>query len=178
MKENKLHIGVGNAYLDGWLNLDIFSNCRADIYSSALAIPYPRESFELIYACHILEHFNRHLIMSALTHWKDLLIPGGILRLSVPNFDAIIRYYQNTGNLKNLLGLLYGGQNSLLNEHHIIFNENLLSEYLHKVGFKDIRFWDWINTIHAQVDDYSQAYLPHMDKQNGLIMSLNMEATK
>jgi len=27
------------------------------------------------------------------------------------------------------------------------------------------------------VDDYSQAYLPHMDK-NGLLMSLNLEAVK
>jgi hypothetical protein len=28
------------------------------------------------------------------------------------------------------------------------------------------------------MDDYSQSYLPHMDKENGTLMSLNLEAVK
>jgi len=28
------------------------------------------------------------------------------------------------------------------------------------------------------MDDHSQAYLPHMDKENGILISLNIEATK
>ena len=27
-------------------------------------------------------------------------------------------------------------------------------------------------------DDYSQSYLPHMDKENGMLMSLNLEGRK
>ncbi|RPJ57790.1 MAG: methyltransferase, partial [Dehalococcoidia bacterium] len=26
--------------------------------------------------------------------------------------------------------------------------------------------------------DYSQAYIPHMDKENGILISLNVEATR
>jgi hypothetical protein len=46
------------------------------------------------------------------------------------------------------------------------------------VGFQQVRRWDWRNTDHSQVDDYSQAYLPHLKKQNGQLMSLNLEAIK
>ena len=47
-----------------------------------------------------------------------------------------------------------------------------------KNGFSDIQEWDWRKVDHGHIDDYSQAYLPHMDKENGLLMSLNIEAKK
>ncbi len=43
----------------------------------------------------------------------------------------------------------------------------------------NVRLWDWKTTPpHGYVDDYSQAYLPHMDKRGGKRMSLNVEADK
>lgn len=174
----KLHIGPGKAYLPGWVNVDILATTHCDVYSNALAIPYPRGSFFLIYASHVLEHFNRHLILAALTHWRDLLMPGGVLRLSVPNFDAIVKRYLENRNVKELIGLLYGGQDSCFNEHHIVFDEASLSEVLQAVGFTSIRPWDWKKVEHSEYDDYSQAYLPHLDRQHGRLMSLNLEAEK
>ena len=41
-----------------------------------------------------------------------------------------------------------------------------------------IRLTYWEETEHAQFDDHSQAYLPHMDKENGTLMSLNVECIK
>ena len=64
----RLHIGPGINYLPGWENIDIFSNIKADLYNSALALLYPRETFEIVYASHILEHCSWHIIMLALTH--------------------------------------------------------------------------------------------------------------
>jgi len=174
----KLHIGPGNTYLPGWKNVDIFSNVRADIYSSALALPYDRGSFDIIYASHVLEHFNRHLVTAAVNHWRDLLKPGGVLRLSVPCFDAIVAYYMKTNDLNSLMGLLYGGQSNFLDQHHIVFNKSILTIILSQAGFREMREWVWQETEHSDHDDYSQAYLPHMDKESGLLMSLNLEAVK
>ena len=53
-----------------------------------------------------------------------------------------------------------------------------LKKILEEVGFKNIKRYDWKNTIHKHYDDYSQAYIPHMDKENGILMSLNVEAVK
>ena len=44
--------------------------------------------------------------------------------------------------------------------------------------FVNVRRYDWRQTIHKDYDDHSQAYYPHMDKENGLLMSLNVEADK
>jgi hypothetical protein len=38
--------------------------------------------------------------------------------------------------------------------------------------------YDWRDTEHSELDDFSQSYLPHMDKDNGKLMSLNIEAVK
>ena len=173
----KLHIGPGKAYLPGWENVDIFSNVKADMYASALALPYPQKTFDIIYASHILEHINRNMTLAALSHWRSLLKVKGVLRLAVPDFDAITTYYVDNG-LDSLLGLLYGGQRFYLDAHCCVFDYAYLTKLLFSVGFITVRRWDWRNTEHTQFDDYSQAHLPHMDKENGLLMSLNVEAVK
>lgn len=173
----KLHLGVGKCYIPGWVNIDIFSTVSADLYANMSALPYDRNSIDVIYASHVLEHVNRHVVRTVLNHWYDLLVPGGLLRLSVPNFSAIITRYNMTHNLSELMGLLYGGQNSPLNVHHIIFDMDLMTEYLRTVGFRNITVYDWKQTSHNMYDDYSAAYLPHGD-QDGVHMSLNVEAIK
>ena len=44
--------------------------------------------------------------------------------------------------------------------------------------FKDVKLYDWKKTEHSNYDDHSQAYFPHMDKDNGLLVSLNVESQK
>ena len=58
------------------------------------------------------------------------------------------------------------------------FDFDILERDLTLLNYKNIKIWDWKNTEHNNIDDYSQAYLPHMDKENGLLMSLNIEAIK
>lgn len=174
----RLHLGSGKVYLPGWTNVDIFTSCKADEYADVTSLPYDKESFDLIYASHILEHVHRHMVVATLSHWRDILKPEGILRLAVPNFAAIARYYEDSGDLDHLIGLLYGGQNYHLNRHTIAFDAHTLSRDLIRAGFGVVQYWDWEDTEHSEFDDYSQCYLPHMDKENGMLMSLNLEATK
>jgi predicted SAM-dependent methyltransferase len=175
---NKLHIGCGKNYIPGWTNLDLFSSVKADVYADITALPFDRGSFDLIYASHVLEHVQRNTVVATLSHWRDLLKEGGVLRLAVPNFEAVVKWYSKTGNLMDVLGLLYGGQNHPKNNHFVTFDSNTLRRDLIRAGFSEIRFWDWKTTDHAAFDDYSQCYLPHMDKDNGMLMSLNLEAVK
>lgn len=174
----KLHLGCGKNYIPGWTNVDLFSSVKADVYADITALPFDRGSFDLIYASHVLEHVQRHTVIATLSHWRDLLKDGGVLRLAVPNFEAIVERYNSHHNLRELIGLLYGGQNHPKNNHFITFDAITLTTDLVSAGFRDIMYWDWEETEHAKFDDYSQCYLPHMDKKNGLLMSLNLEAKK
>lgn len=38
-----------------------------------------------------------------------------------------------------------------------------------------MRLRDWRDVEHRKHDDYSQSYIPYMDKENGQLMSLNVE---
>ena len=58
------------------------------------------------------------------------------------------------------------------------FDQSTLSNLLIETGFKKPRIWDWRKTEHSEVDDFSQAYFPHMDKEKGLLFNLNIEASK
>lgn len=175
----KLHIGTGKNYLPGFTNVDIFSNIQADVYADMTSLPLDRESFDLVYACHVLEHAHRHMIIATLTHWRDLLKAGGILRLAVPDFSKIVEWYNKTGNLDDVTGLLYGRQDIHLNRHTITFDANTLRRDLMRAGFETIRYWDWRTTEHAQFDDYSQARLPGFsDGPDTVWVSLNLEAVR
>lgn len=62
--------------------------------------------------------------------------------------------------------------------HKILCYCHLLERVLKDAGFKNIGLYDWKSTEHADVDDHSQAYYPHMDKDNGILVSLNMQCNK
>lgn len=177
----KLSIGCGKAFFpreQGWTNLDLFESVQADVYADMTALPFDRNMFDLVYASHVLEHAHRRCILATLSHWRDILKPGGILRLAVPDFEACVDWYNRTKDLPSLIGLLYGGQNHPKNSHTIAFDRKTLTEALYKVGFEKVRKWEWRTTEHAEFDDYSQAYLPSMDKDRGLLVSLNLEANR
>jgi len=65
-----------------------------------------------------------------------------------------------------------------LNFHHTAFDFKTLSEDLYGIGFKEVYNYEWRDTEHGDIDDFSQSYIPHMDKESGMLMHLNIEAIK
>ena len=177
----KLHVGCGSKYIEGFIHVDLQELKHIDYNVSVDNLNFAKEgSADLVYACHVLEHFGRNEYMNVLKEWYRVLKKGGVLRISVPNFEAVTSYYtQKEKNLEKLLGLLVGGQKiGQYDYHKMIFDEDLLKKALLEIGFSTINRYDWRETEHTNIDDYSQAYLPHMDKENGMLMSLNLEARK
>jgi len=175
----KLNLGCGDRKIHGFINVDVRPECKPDavIDLHAVSTLYHGKA-ELVYACHVLEHFPRKDIQKILADWINCLKPGGTLRISVPDFDQIIKMYLIEKDLSKLYGYLYGGQKNKFDFHCTVFNFESIKEILEDLGLVEVRRYDWKLTEHAFVDDYSQAYLPHMDKLNGTLMSLNVEATK
>jgi hypothetical protein len=175
----KLHLGCGEKILEGYINVDIRESLRCDVIDDIKELKkFDVDSAEEIYACHVLEHFSRNEYKFVLTRWYDVLKNGGVLKISVPNIEEVINQYNKGIKLKTLMGLIYGGQTYKENYHYVGFDFKTLKEDLENIGFKTISIWDWKNTEHSHIDDYSQCYLPHMDKVNGTLMSLNIIAIK
>lgn len=181
MTKNELliHLGCGKKIIPGWVNVDILPHCDSVVSDDVSTLEtFEDNSADEIYACHVLEHFGRHKTHDVLSIWNKKLKPGGILRVSVPNFRAICDWYFISNNINDVLGLLVGGQKDEFDYHKVVFDFHSLANMLRQAGFEDIDYYDWNDLDHSYLDDYSQAYLPHMQKESGMLMSLNVIAKK
>jgi len=174
----KLHLGCGTKKLPGYTNIDIENNTDPDVVLDIKNIYPTYKNVNEIYACHVLEHFGRNEYKEVLNNWYQALARGGVLRISVPDFYQVCQEYTANKNLTMLLGFLNGGQKNKYDFHYMNFDFSLLAIALQDIGFKNIVRYNWKLTEHSHIDDYSQAYLPHMEKDNGRLMSLNIRATK
>jgi predicted SAM-dependent methyltransferase len=177
----KINLGCGwRNFGKDWIHIDGGDYPHLDS-KDIFNLPYEDNSIDLIYASHVIEYFDREEIISILNKWKNKLKQGGILRIAVPNFSEIARLYAVEGyDLQKFIGLLYGKMDmgNQVIYHKTVYDFNSLKNVLSKCGFSNVNHYDWKNTEHCGFDDHSQAYLPHMDKQNGVLMSLNIEAKK
>ena len=175
----KLHLGCGKRYIPGYVHIDAVDYPHIDHVASIDNLSFISDlSIEVIYNCHVLEHFKRKEVERVLHEWFRVLKPGGVLRISVPDFAKLSEVYQRYGKLDMVIGALFGRGDYLYNIHYNVFDFDSLSEALKKAGFNNMQRYDWRKTEHAEMDDYSQAYIPHMDKENGTLISLNVECTK
>lgn len=177
----KLNIGCGNRnFGNEWIHIDgaNFKHIdNSDIYLKT----FKNNSVDLIYSSHFIEYFDRDDVKKILIKWRKVLKKNGILRIAVPNFKTCAELYtKGLYPLDNFLGPLYGRMkmSNKLIYHKTVYDFESIKDILLNIGMRNITIYDWRDTEHAKFDDHSQAYLPHMDKTNGTLISLNVESVK
>ena len=179
MNKIKLNLGCFNRKIHGFVNIDIREDVNPDVVDDVFKLnTFKKESVDLIYACHVLEHADYKESETALRRWFEVLKRGGVLRLAVPDMEAHFAHYYYHKDLRLLHSTFWGSQKHPYDYHKNGWDFKKLKEDLTNVGFRVILKYDWRKTEHFYVDDYSQTYYPHMDKEHGKLMSLNVEATK
>lgn len=188
----KLHLGCGKNPLKGYVNVGLADFPHIDVRADVRKLPFKDESATIIYASHLLEYFDRCCEIDGkveahevLKEWKRVLVPGGIIRVAVPDFAALVQVYNKYKNLnpKNgVLGPIYGHWPipGGMVCHKTIYDFDTLSQTLTKAGFIGIKYWDWKQVFVGEnigFDDQSKAYWPPFD-ENGIHVSLNLEAMK
>lgn len=175
----KLHLGCGKRQIPGFVHIDVVDYPHVDHVSAIDNLTFLQDdSAALIYNCHVLEHFKRRDVERVLREWRRVLRPGGTLRTAVPDFAQLAEVYGRWKRLDLVMGPLFGRQDYLYNIHYNVFDFESLKAALVNAGFVNVRRYDWAETEHANVDDFSQAYIPHMDKKSGILISLNVECEK
>jgi predicted SAM-dependent methyltransferase len=180
----KLHLGCGQRIIPGFVHVDLADLPHVDYRHDVRRLPmFGDGTVELIYASHVLEYFDRVEVCAVLAEWRRVLAPGGTLRVAVPDVEALGTVYRDTHDLSLILGPLYGrwpvdSSGDAVLYHRTAYDFSSLRAVLESAGFSGVRRFDWRDTEHAAVDDYSQAYLPHLDKQHGTLISLNVQCQK
>ena len=108
----KLHLGCGEKHFPGFFHIDVLDHPHVDHQGPVDQLGHiASDSVELIYASHVLEHFGRNQIEGVLREWFRVLRPGGVLRLAVPDFAAVVDVYESEGlerGRSGLIGLVCG----------------------------------------------------------------------
>jgi predicted SAM-dependent methyltransferase len=135
-------------------------------------------SVDLVYACHVLEHFSHLTVPQVLREWGRVIKPGGRLCLSVPDFDKIVHIYNETGQRVDvIINALMGGQEYAYNYHRVIFTESYLSGLLLQAGFSRVASWAPDDGgVGHDVHDWSRRMFQVGER--AFPISLNLEAIK
>jgi len=178
----KINLGCGpRNFGKDWIHIDGSDFPHID-HHDIINLPFKEEEVDLIYASHVLEYFDRDEVNEVLTNWKKVLKRGGALRIAVPDFEACAKLYVNESvPLSAYVGMFYGKWKMTEDTtiyHKTIYDYVSLKQVLQNAGFTYINKWNWKDVEHASIDDFSQAYLPYMDKENGTLVSLNVECYK
>ena len=173
-----LHVGCGLINHPHFINIDAYPYPHVhfvrDIRSPRM---WESSAADLIYACHVLEHLERSVVSSVLSNWCRFLKRGGVLRLSVPDFDALLYIYERCGrNVSEIAPPLMGGQINRLDFHRSVYNRAFLRNLLVDVGFREVREWDPLNCVHHDFNDWAN-FCWSVDGEK-IPISINFEAFK
>jgi predicted SAM-dependent methyltransferase len=173
-----LHLGCGGVDHPEFVNVDGYPFPHVDFVQTIDRLPrFKTGTVDLIYASHCLEHFHYRATVDVLTEWNRVLKRGGILRLSVPDFDKLVDLYQARGRDPDVvIEQLMGGQNNRYNFHYTALSEVNLTRALLAAGFSSVRPWQPGTNPLTTFADFS-VYQKEVDGR-GHEISLNIEAVK
>lgn len=130
-------------------------------------------SCEEVYASHVVEHLGYDRgVSDALKEFHRVLVPGGRLRLSVPDMDTLCSLFvhpQTDLNEKfHLMRMLFGGRLDAADVHLAGFNFDFLRDFLTRAGFR---------TIH-RVPEFHEFEDTSRARFRGILVSCNIQAFK
>jgi predicted SAM-dependent methyltransferase len=174
-----VHIGCGKTNSPEFINVDARPLAHIHIVTDDItSLPdFNNGTVDLVYMCHILEHIKRKDLKRVLSEMKRVLKNGGILRISVPDFDKLIEVYSASGKDMNAISYqLMGGQDHEYNIHYSVFNYQSLSGLLKEVGFQKVVSWNPDNCKYHNFKDRATREIKVGGKKYPI--SLNLEAVK
>ena len=164
-EELKLHLGSGSDLRAGWVNVDLRDRDRAEAIPDATFINYdlrrglPVEvgSCAYIYSSHFFEHLEYRHGVRLMRDCHRALRPGGVFRISLPDFRGLFtRYLQSGGqnrsagriNLLKVLPDLEPGTETIVDhinygvyqrgEHKYIYDQEKIMLLLQRIGYSSV----------------------------------------
>ncbi len=150
----KLHIGCGDAALDGWVNIDLAPYPAVDaVHDVTKALPYSECRF--IFAEHFLEHLGLDDAVLFLARCREALAADGVLRLTTPNLDWVWATHYHPGDwptpkhaVDDCLRLnrsFYGWG------HRFLYNPQMLDVVVRSAGFARLARCDRGESEHPEL---------------------------
>jgi hypothetical protein len=142
----KLHLGCGQRYLEGYLNVDFPLSAHtaqtesvADLHADITTLRYPAASVDEVRLHHVFEHFPRPIACGLLACWYSWLKPYGVLHIEVPDFTRTARIMLSPFSSFNQCAVaerhLFGSHEAPWAVHYEGYTPDLLKKMLASFGF-------------------------------------------
>lgn len=146
----KLHLGCGERYFPGYVNIDYppenqtVIKSKVDEYGDIKTLSYKAGSVEEIRLHHVFEHFDRPTALALLCRWRDFLKVGGLLRIETPDAMAIFRQmtspWYTYDQKQQIERHLFGSHEAFWAVHWDGWYREKYLHTLKSLGFVDIHF--------------------------------------
>ncbi|MCA0430320.1 MAG: hypothetical protein LCH32_07440 [Bacteroidetes bacterium] len=159
----KLHLGCGQKYMEGYVNIDypssehtIQQTSVADEYHNLYELKYKPQTINEIRLHHVFEHFERMSACAFMASWNSWLIMGGILRIEVPDFETTFKKnFSMFGTKHEGVGLrhIFGSQEAAWAVHYEGYSKKRLEKIFTAFGFEITQVIpnDYKNTYNIEV---------------------------
>lgn len=136
----RLNVGCGHIPIEQYVNVDARDLPGVDVIAEATDLPFDDGVVAEIYSSHLLEHFPEEILRRVLLpHWRKKLRVGGMLRIVVPDAEAMIKdYIAGQMPFQDLRDVTFGGQDYGGDFHYTMFTTDHLEEALRDMQFTDI----------------------------------------
>ncbi|MCX7908195.1 MAG: FkbM family methyltransferase [Ignavibacteria bacterium] len=149
----RLHLGCGENYLPGYINIDFppeehpIMKVKADFYEDINKLTFPPESVDEIRLHHVFEHFDRTTSIALLIIWNKWLKIGGKLHIETPDVKACAQVLVSDSNLKikqAIIRHMFGSQEASWAYHLDGWYDEKFKFILENLGFEvSCRTWSW-----------------------------------
>lgn len=138
----RLNLGCGHIPLDEYVNVDMRELPGVDVVAEVASLPFEPGTVAEIRSAHLLEHFPlEHMRRVVLPHWRLMLRPGGILRATTPDAEAMLSdFAAGEMSFNDLREVTYGLQEYEGDYHFNMFSRDALTTLLHEAGFIEVSF--------------------------------------
>ncbi len=136
LRKKKLNLGAGATVFPGYINLDIKTG------HDIRRLDYADGSMDEVYCSHVLEHFSHKDRGAILSEWSRVLVPGGTLRVCVPDMrklaEQLVRE-EPEHPLEYLEKVVYGGHSDEHDHHAAMFIQRTLRKAMYDAGIGGVR---------------------------------------
>ncbi|MEW5805354.1 MAG: methyltransferase domain-containing protein [Patescibacteria group bacterium] len=185
-KSLKLHLGCGERYLEGYLNIDLPSEnqpvikAKADLHADIRSLVYPENSVDEIRNHHLFEHFTRQEALKLLLQWRRWLKHGGLLWIETPDFETAAKRFVKAG-LKEKFKIgrhLFGSHEADWAIHRDWWGEEKFRFVLTKFGFERIQFKKIVYFTSARFPDRAVKFIKFLPGLADRLDNIEVKAVK
>jgi len=153
----KVHYGSGGRVLgNGWLNLDLAALSAPNFLQADLTEPhpFPDGSFRYGFAEDFLEHLDQEQSLRFLIETHRTLQPGGVLRLSFPDLEGVLRNHYTPPTMKSARAATNEAYENWGHKHFYAMDElRIVARHL---GFSEVNLVEHGCSIHTELRGLDQ----------------------